>query len=153
MLSPLNAFVCTKAAKQFLLNGTNVAKYIVDCKNLSDFAIVCTKGPTFKGVVQRFTDGTEVELFKANRVIATTNEFIGKIYKYKNYKGEIRYNQMPNIPDNCKLINEDLSTYNFNDIKRELDYVYYINRAFDILDVNWKQLENSRLINIDKFSI
>lgn len=69
------------------------------------------------------------------------------------YKGEIRYNQMPNIPDNCKLVNEDLSTYDMSEIKNELDYVYYINRTFDLLDVDWKQLTPRGLEKIDKFSI
>ena len=153
MLSPLNAFVCAKAAKEFLLKGTNIARYIVNCNDIADFAMVCTKGPTFRGVRQRMADGTEIELFKANRVIATTDMSVGKIYKYKMYKGEIRYNQMPNIPDNCKLVNEDLSTYNMSEIKKELDYVYYINRTFDLLDVDWKQLTPRGLEKIDKFSI
>ena len=152
-LSPLNAFVCAKSAKDFLLKGTDVAYSIVKNNNLSDFTMMCTKGPTFKGVVQRLSDGTEIQLFKANRVIATKDENMGKIYKYKNYKGEIRYTQMPNIPDNCKLVNEDLNSYNFAEIKKELDYVYYINRTYDLLDVDWNYLLDSNIIKTSRFSI
>lgn len=150
-LSPLAAHVCQKAATEFLLNGTDIIKYIVNHNNLSDFVMTCTKGPSYRGVVQRFDDGTQQELFKCNRVIASKTKSLGKIYKYKLYKGEVRYAQMPNIPDNCKLVNEDLKSYNFSDIKKDLDYMYYIQRAMDLVDVEWKTLDNGKLIRIDKF--
>lgn len=49
----LAAFVCAKAAQEWLLNGTNIMKTIVEDTNLTDFLISCTKGPSFSGVVQK----------------------------------------------------------------------------------------------------
>ena len=151
LLAPLAAHVCQKAAKDFLLNGTDIIKFIVNHNEFRDFVMTCTKGPSYRGVVQRFDNGTQQELFKCNRVIASKTKSLGKIYKYKFYKGEVRYAQMPNIPDNCKLVNEDLSTYNFSEIKKDLDYMYYIQRTMDLLDVEWKTLDKGKLIRIDKF--
>lgn len=150
-LSPLAAHVCQKAATEFLLYGTDIIKYIVGHNNLNDFVMTCTKGPTYRGVVQRYENGMEEELFKCNRVIASKTKSLGKIYKYKVYKGEVRYAQMPNIPDNCKLVNNDLNSYNFNEVKKDLDYMYYITRTMDLLDIEWKTLYDNKLIKIDKF--
>ena len=153
MLSPLSAFVCAKAASEFLLHGTDIIQSIVNNKDINDFAITCTKGPTFRGVVQRMSDGTEVQLYKANRVIASKNPELGMLYKYKVYKGEIRYNKMPNVPEHCKTVNEDLSTYDFNELKKEIDYMYYIERTADLLDIEWKTYDNGLLVKTNKFDL
>lgn len=151
-LSPLNSYVCQKAAIEWLLNGKDVIKTIVENVDLQDFAIVCTKGPTYRGVVQRFEDGSEKELFKCNRVYASKDKSLGMIYKYKMYKGDISYAKIPNIPENCRLINEDFSTYNFNEIKKDLDYMFYIERAMEVLDVDWYTLNNyGEIISINNF--
>ena len=151
-VSPLTAFVCANAVRDFLINGSNIIESIVNCKNLQDFAITCTKGPTYSGVVHRIND-IEIALDRANRVYATKCEKYGKLYKVKKYKEKISYTQMPNTPEHCKTINDDLSKYNFSDIKNDLDYMYYIERAYDLLDVNWMQLIGNNIIKINKFDI
>lgn len=152
MLSPLSAFVCTKAATNYLIKREPIIQSIVNNKNIADFAIVCTKGPTYSGVVQRMIDGTEVPLYKCNRVIATKDISYGMIYKYKKYKDKISYTKMPNIPEHCKLINDDFSNYDFNNIKKELDYQYYLQRTLDLLDISWRQLSGNNIKNIDIFN-
>ena len=99
------------------------------------------------------SNGMELPLYKANRVYATKDNSYGKLYKLKRYKDNISYTQMPNTPDHCKTINEDLSKYNFNDIKSDIDYMYYIMRAYDLLDVKWKQLLQNNIIDINDFDI
>lgn len=151
-LASLQAFVCTKAAQKYLLNKESVFKNIVSCTNLNDFAMVCTKGPTYRGVIQMMGNGTERELFKANRVIATIDENYGLIYKYKIYKGERRLAKMPNIPEHCLPVNEDLSSYDFRkDIQPRLDYSYYIMRTADLLDIPWQQLVGKQVFNNHNF--
>lgn len=151
-LASLQAFVCTKAAQKYLLNKESVFKNIVSCTNLNDFAMVCTKGPTYRGVIQMMGNGTERELFKANRVIATIDENYGLIYKYKIYKGERRLAKMPNIPEHCLPVNEDLSSYDFRkDIQPRLDYSYYIMRTADLLDIPWQQLVGKEVFNNHNF--
>ena len=151
-LASLQAFVCTKAAQKYLLNKESVFKNIVSCTNLNDFAMVCTKGPTYRGVIQMMGNGTERELFKANRVIATIDENYGLIYKYKIYKGERRLAKMPNIPEHCLPVNEDLSSYDFRkDIQPRLDYSYYIMRTADLLDIPWQQLVGKEVFDNHNF--
>ena len=88
MLSPLTGYISAIAAKNFLLNGDNIVKTIVSCKDIEKFIIVCKKGPTYSRVIQKMADGTEVDLFKCNRVIASLDDSLGKIYKIKMYKGD-----------------------------------------------------------------
>ena len=145
MVGALSAFVSAKAVTEYLLNGTDIVQSIVANKNVEDFVMTCKKGPNYSGVIQKFADGTTIHLFKCNRVIATTDENAGMIYKLKKYKGRISETKMPNIPEHCKLMNESLDSYDFNDIRKELDYMFYINRAADLLDMQWKQLKGTSL--------
>lgn len=150
-LSPQNANICARAATQFLINGKNPIKYILDCKNLEDFIIICTKGPTYKGVVQRMSDGTEIDLFKCNRVIASKDESLGKLYKWKNMKDKKSYSSMPSTPEHCRTMNCDLRTYDFNEVRKDLDYSFYVERLYNLLDVNWKMYCGEDLIETHQF--
>ena len=151
-LGPLNAFVSQKAVINYLTKGEDIIQSIVNNTNIFDFAMTCKKGPTYRGVVQRFTNGLETQLFKCNRVYASKDTSLGKIYKYKMYKGQISYAQMPNVPEHCRLINEDLNTCDFNEIKKDIDYMFYITRCADLLDINWVQLLNGSLSYTNKFN-
>lgn len=152
MVGALSAFVSAKAVTQYLLNGTDIVESIVSNQNVKDFVMTCKKGPSYSGVIQRFNDGTEVDLFKCNRVIATTDTNAGMIYKWKRYKDRISYTQMANIPDHCKLMNADLDTYEFNDIKKELDYMYYMGRSADLLDMQWNCIRNGSMTLSNEFN-
>lgn len=149
----VNGYVCAKAAQRYLLYGEDIIQNIVKNNNLLDFTIVCTKGPTFRGVVQRDAFGNETPLFKSNRVIASKNKSLGMIYKYKMYKGNLQYNKMPGIPEHCRLINDDISTYDFDEIKKDIDYMYYIERTVDLLSMQWYQMTASGLKKTDRFNI
>lgn len=148
---PLDAFICSKAATKYLVEGIDPTVTLVQCKNLNDFAITCKKGPTYFKVVQRYADGHEEELFKCNRVIATKDESLGKLYKVKRYKGTISYGAMPDTPDNCLVVNEALNTYDFKEIKKHLDYTYYLQRVANMLDIQWKELYHNDLIDNNQF--
>lgn len=152
-ISPLTAYVCGKAAIQWLVNGIDPIKTILSNNNISDFAITCKKGPSFRGVIQRYSDGTEKQLYKCNRVLATKDETQGMIYKYKMVKGTLSYYKMPDIPEHCLLINDDLKTYNFSEIKKELDYMFYIERVANLLDYTFKQLDGNNLEIINKYDL
>lgn len=149
MLSPHSAFVCSNAAINYLVKGEDVLEHIVKDKNLHNFVIDCTKGPSFRGVVQKFSDGTEKELFKCNRVIASKDKSLGMLYKIKMYKGKLSFYKMPNIPENCKVVNDDLDKYDFKELKKEIDYMYYLERTMDILDRDMYQLKGKNLTPIN----
>ena len=150
-LSPQNANICARAATQFLINGKNPIKFILDCKNLEDFVMICTKGPTFKGVVQRMSDGTEIDLFKCNRVIASKNELLGKLYKWKNRAGVKSYNSMPGIPEHCRTLNYALNSYNFDEIMKDLDYSFYVEKLYNLLDIEWKTYAGQCITETHRF--
>ena len=67
------------------------------------------------------------------------------------YKGNISYARMPSIPEHCRLINNDLSTYDFNEIKKDLDYMYYIQRCADLMDIPWLELKGNDIERTNKF--
>ena len=139
-LAGADAFVCSRACIEYLINGTDIVDTIVTNKNIKDFTIPCTKGPSFRGAFQ-LINGERVELYKANRVIATKNLSLGKIYKYKMYKGNESVHTMSDIPEHCKLINEDIEAYDFKVISKELDYMYYVTRAANMLNMRTQKEE------------
>ena len=136
-LGSLNFFASTKAALQYLLTGKDLAKSITENTNLHDFLAFCKKGPTFSRVVQRMSNGMEIDLHKCNRVMASKNTKLGKLYKVKMYKGNKSYTSMPRIPEHCRLMNDDVDSYDFAEIKRDLDYLWYVLYAADLLDIDW----------------
>lgn len=151
LISPLTSYISQRAAQKFLVDGTDIVDTILSCNDILDFAITCKKGPTYRGVVQKFADGTEKELYKCNRVLATKDTYYGMLYKIKMYKGNLQYTKMPNIPEHCMLINEALDTYDFNEVKKKLDYMFYIERAIDLLDIPWFELKGSSFKRTDRF--
>lgn len=152
-IAPLDCYGVGKAAIDYLVKGKNPIKTLLANNKLSDFVVNCMKGPTYKGVVQRMANGTEIELYKCNRVIATTDKSYGKIYKYKINNGEKSYAQMPNVPEYCITVNDDLSTYDFNELKKKIDYMYYIGRLYDKLNNHYKQLVGNELITTHRFDL
>lgn len=152
-VSPLQAYGCGKAAIKWLIDGDDPLKTLVQNKRLSDFAITCKKGPSFRGVVHRMSNGQEIELFKTNRVIAVKDDKYGRLYKYKMYKGEIRYNQMPDTPEHCMTVNDALRNYDYDDWRKQIDYLYYYQRTVDLLDLEWKELIGTNLRSTSRFKI
>lgn len=143
MISPRTAFGCAKAVTQWLINGKDIVKSIVSNNDLMDFVITTTKGPTYEEVIQRINE-YEAPAFKCNRLIATNDARYGKLYKVKHIKSDGKisksYSQVPNIPDHCLLLNDDMSKYNFDDLKRQIDYKYYLQRCYDLLDMTFVEL-------------
>lgn len=151
LISPLTAYVSQKAAIKYLVDGVDPVETIILDDDLLDFCMTCKKGPTYRGVVQKFSDGHEETLFKCNRIIATTDTKKGMLYKIKMYKGNIQYTKMPNIPEHCQTMNDDLSTYNFREVQRYLDYKFYIMRTMDLLNIPWRQLAGDTTYEIHEF--
>jgi hypothetical protein len=151
LISPLTAYVSQKAVISYLTEGKDIVESVIKCDDIVDFAITCKKGPSFRKVVQKMSDGTEVELFKTNRIYASKDSSKGKLYKCKMYKGELQYNQMPSVPEHCGLINDDLRSYDFNELKKDIDYLYYIKRCYDLLDIEWLKLNGNTVEATNQF--
>ena len=67
------------------------------------------------------------------------------------YKGNLSYYKMPDIPEHCKLVNEELAKYDFADIQKELDYTYYILKAISLLDIAWYELKGTDYSQTSRF--
>lgn len=136
-VSPLSAFVSAKAVIAFLTEGKDIVESILANTNLYDFCITSKKG-VYSGVVQRNVDG-DVELYKCNRFIAVKDKNLGPIYKYKkvrktaNNPSGISWTIVSNCPQHTLLLNEDMKTYKFEDLRMKIDYMYYVEKAIDKL--------------------
>jgi len=150
-LGPLTAFVCQKAVIDYLIKGKDIVKSIVNNTNVSDFVLTCKKGPSFRGVVQRLSNGMEIPLYKCNRVYASKDTSLGQIYKVKMYKGKLSYTTMTGVPDHCRLVNEALHTYSFKDIAKDIDYMFYVQRCSELLDINWIEIDGLNINKTNRF--
>lgn len=151
LVSPLTAYVCAKAVINWLARGEDIVKTILSDKDVFDFAITCKKGGSYKGAIQRYSNGMEVELFNSNRVVATKDKNKGMIYKYKETPNGRSYTVMANIPEHCLLVNDDFKNYNFNELSKEIDYSYYLQRCADLMDIDWLTFDHDQLIKDDRW--
>ena len=58
---------------------------------------------------------------------------------------------MPSIPEHCLPLNKDLSTYDFNEIQKQLDYMFYVQRVADLLGIEWQELKGNSLTKTNRF--
>ena len=142
MISPRTAFGCAKAVTQWLINGKDIVKSLISNNDIMDFVITTTKGPTYDYVIQRMNNGWEVPMFKSNRIVATKDDYYGRLYKVKDNGTTKSYSQMPNTPEHCLPLNDSIEKYPFNEIKKQLDYNYYIERCYDMLDMTFVELSH-----------
>jgi hypothetical protein len=151
MISPRTAFVCGRAVCDYLTKGKDIVKSIVECKDLMDFVITTTKGPTFKRVIYRYANGMEIPTYNYNRLIASKDTKLGQVYKVKELADKLSYTVSANTPEHSLLLNEDMSNYNYDDVKKEIDYMYYIGRCADQLSGSWIELDYSGVYRTHQF--
>lgn len=149
-LRPLGNYCIPKAQMDFYVKGANPVQHLLDNTNVEDFCLTCTKGPTFRNMVQQ-NEGGEVELGKVARVIAVTDEMFGPIKKVK-YRGETRSeNTIPLCPPHPLVVNDDLKHYSIKNGRLynsytgedwEIDYNYYAGELDNALDIPWYEMKN-----------
>lgn len=137
---PLDAYVCREAMIEYLAHDADIVSYIYNERDVSKFAVTCHKG-SFSGIVRSFNDGRPDEtLHKVNRVYASKNESLGMIFKLKRIKGEWRKYKTAGCPPHCELINDKLNNYSIDDLKNDIDYMWYINETVEMLNVPYYDL-------------
>lgn len=151
MIAPRTAYVSGKAVCDYLVHGKDIVKTIIEERDLMNLVITCTKGPTYNGVVHRMSDGTEIPLCKCNRIIPTKDKSYGKLYKVKGKGLDKSYTQMPSTPAHCLCLNDSMKNHTFEELKPQIDYMYYIEKCMDQLDGPWFQLSPSGLAPTRKF--
>ena len=91
---------------------------------------------------------------RSNRIVATKDPFYGKLVKVKRRKGKdgIYYdseNTFAQIPEHCYPMNSKITKYKFEEIKKNLDYAFYLDKIAEKLDINWVDANGNA---VDKFS-
>lgn len=146
---PLDAYVCREAMIEYIAHGKDIVEHIYNESDVSKFAVTCHKG-SFSGIVREFNDGRPDEvLHKVNRVYASLNKDLGMIYKIKKVKGEQKKYKAPGCPPHCELINDALTNYNINDLREDIDYMWYIENTMEMIDTPWYEIQAGKIVKIN----
>jgi hypothetical protein len=143
---PLDAYVCREAMIEYIAHGKDFVEHIYNESDISKFAVTCHKG-SFSGILREFNDGRPDEiLHKVNRVYASLDSKLGMIFKTKRMKGELKKYKAPGCPPHCALINDALTKYDINELREDIDYMWYIQNTVDMLDAPWYDVVGEKII-------
>ena len=129
-----SATIIDAAVLSFLLDDVPIADTIDACSDIERFQIVAKAGRTFSKVVhQQFypdnesaANPIEVETQRCNRVYATTDIWMGGIFKVKMEDGkETGRSRIPLTPEHCFVDNENLWQKNGDLALTTLDKSWY----------------------------
>lgn len=164
-LRPLGLHVIAKAQIEYYVNGTNPIAYLLDNANVNDMCLVCTKGGTYKSMVQKNADGDD-ELGKVSRVLAVTDERLGVVKKQKMVDGILREDTCAQCPPHALVMNDDLANYVIegprnnrtitNIVTNEwwnIDYHFYVEELEKVLNIPWFELHHDELKPTTKFNL
>lgn len=146
-----NTVIVAEAIKQYLLDNTPIEDTINSCSDPFKFQHIAKVGHKYSCVYQLLTDGTKIPVQKCNRVFASTDERLGKLYKIKAADNSIA--KVENLPEHCLIANNKMPEIN------EIDKSYYIaiakKRAQDFIgeDMVSKTTDYSKLNVYQKLAI
>ena len=121
-----NATIIKKALAEYLVNGTDPKDTIYNSDDIFEFQFIAKAGSKYSRAYQ-LVYGKEMEIQKVNRVYASKNAELGKLYKVHRVTG--RPAKIDSLPDYCIIDNDN--KLSIKDIDRE----YYINQT-------WKKIED-----------
>lgn len=147
-LRPLSMYVCKNAMVKWLLEGKPVEESIRNETNLENFVISCNKGNGVS-ICREFASGPDEPLDRCNRVYASKNERLGEMKIWRNIRGKLSKYKSPNCPPHCELINNKLADYSFDTIKPDIDYDWYIEQTYNLIDEGWKICRDGVLVDFD----
>ena len=158
---PLGSYCVPRAQIAFYVNRENPLKHLLGNTTIEDFCLTCTKGPSYKHLVQHNKEG-DVDLGRVSRVIAVTNEELGVLVKTKSKPdGGIKEDTVPLCPPHPLVVNDGLFNYSIKNRKLwhtdgrswNIDYAYYARELDKVLDIEWYQLKNESLTKTKEFNI
>ena len=146
---PLDCYVCREAMIEFIAHGKDIVEHIYGESDVSKFAVTCHKG-SFSGILREFNDGRPDEiLHKVNRVYASMNKDLGMIFKTKKVQGVPKKYKSPGCPPHCELINDALINYDINQLRTDIDYMWYIEQTVDMIDAPWYEIVGNKIQRYD----
>lgn len=102
-----NATIVADALRNYLLYDVPVAETVTACDDPEKFQLVAKAGHKYSEVYQEvLRDGEwqQVPVQKCNRVYATADESLGRLYKVKAEDGRVA--KVESLPEHCLLCNE-----------------------------------------------
>ncbi|WP_165170621.1 ERF family protein [Adlercreutzia sp. ZJ242] len=107
-----NAVIVAEALKRYLLDGTPVAQTINACDDPMAFQLIAKVGHKYSEVYQLVLDESSSEgetwvkapVQKCNRVFATRDGHLGRLYKVKAADGSVA--KVESLPDHCLICND-----------------------------------------------
>lgn len=142
-ITSLRANIINKAYINKLTNNIDIKETILngikENKDLLDYCYT-TK---ITSCYNYCKDSNNNELLKHNRIIVVKENGISlKKIKIDENDNE-QTSKFANVPNNCMILNNDINSYNLEDIKNKIDYNYYIqetifkiNRKFFNIDID-----------------
>lgn len=115
-----NATIVAEALKAYLLDDVPVEETILACDDPFEFQLIAKASGKYSRVYQ-IVDGEEVEAQRCNRVFASTDERLGRLYKVKKADGSVA--KIESLPERCLVSNAGMP-----DIS-EIDKEWYVQLA------------------------
>lgn len=112
--------IVSKAITEYFVNGTPVEETINNCDNLLDFQIIAKASSKYKEVYHLVND-EKIKVQKVNRVYASKDESLGKLYKIKKVDNSV--SMIASLPEHCLIDNNNLHSI------EDIDKGFYINMA------------------------
>lgn len=103
-----NATIIPDAIKAWFFDGIPVEKTIGECNDIFKFQYVAKASSKYKNVYHLQLDNGQINYVpvqRCNRVYASKNPLLGKLYKQKTDDGTKE--QMASLPDNCIVDNDN----------------------------------------------
>ena len=124
-----NATIVADALREFLLYDKPVEETIAACDDPAKFQIIAKAGHKYSSVYQKVwatpdleleddPDWKKIPVQKCNRVYATTDERLGRLYKVKAADGRVA--KVESLPDHCLISNDGYPSI------EEIDKQWYI---------------------------
>ena len=115
-----NMPIVSQAIVDYYVNQTPIEQTINSCDDPKAFQIIAKASGKYSRVYQ-LIDGEECDMQRCNRVFATTDESVGRLYKVKKVDQSVA--KIENLPEHCLVCNATYPSIS------EIDKDYYIQLA------------------------
>ena len=131
-IANLNAPVTHEALLLFYTQNVPIEDTINKCTDIKKFCMTSLTGRTYSKTYYYYNEEPRVAN-KVNRVVATTDSRCGTLKKFKVCKdGKHQYNKIAEIPERCRLMNDDL------ELIEDLDREWYVQFAKNkVKELKW----------------
>lgn len=130
-IANLNAPITHEALLLYYTQNVPIEDTINKCTDLKKFCLTAKTGRTYTKTYYYYNN-EPIVANKVNRVVATVDERCGTLKKYKSVDGLPRYDKIADVPERCRLINDEL------EMIPDLDRDWYVQFAVNkVKELRW----------------